>query len=148
MLVARAAMWNPSIFNPAGPLEMEDVICQYIKIALKFDFCYELMKYNILNVMRGRQDADERGIKTRKALTAEHIAEAWGVEVPEDQPAKKRRRIDVFPYEKNHYKINRNWPKQSLEKFYKGNSSFVEKPSYENVRREADSRYQSTLRLW
>ena len=146
VLVARAAMWNPSIFNPNGPLEMEDIIKEYIEIAMKYDFCYELMKYNILNVMRGRQDQDERGIKTRKALTSNQIAEAWSVEIP-DEPSKKRRRIDIFPYEKNHYKINRNWPKQSLEKFYKGNADFVDKPTYVNVRREADSRYQSTLKL-
>merc|ERR1712242_180463 len=35
VLVARAAMWNPSIFNPNGPLEMEDIIKEYIEIAMK-----------------------------------------------------------------------------------------------------------------
>ena len=63
---------------------MEAIIKEYIEIAMKYDFCYELMKYNILNVMRGRQDQDERGIKTRKALTSEQIAEAWSVDIPEE----------------------------------------------------------------
>ena len=43
------------------------MIKEYVAIAMKIDFCYELMKYNILNVMRGRQDGDERGIATRKS---------------------------------------------------------------------------------
>ena len=149
VLVARAAMWNPSIFDEKGPLEMETVVKEYVTIAMKYNFGYELMKYNILNIMRGEQQHDERGLTTRQALTSWQIAAAWGIEVEENEGfAMKRRKIDIFPYEKSHHKINQNWPKQSLEKFCKANVKHMAKPVYTNVRREADSRYQSTLKLW
>jgi len=148
VLVARAAMWNPSIFDEKGPLEMETVVKEYVTIAMKYNFGYELMKYNILNIMRGEQQHDERGLTTRQALTSWQIAAAWGIEVEENEGiAMKRRKIDIFPYEKSHHKINQNWPKQSLEKFCKANVKHMAKPVYTNVRREADSRYQSTLKL-
>lgn len=128
---------------------METVVKEYVTIAMKYNFGYELMKYNILNIMRGEQQHDERGLTTRQALTSWQIAAAWGIEVEENEGfAMKRRKIDIFPYEKSHHKINQNWPKQSLEKFCKANVKHMAKPVYTNVRREADSRYQSTLKLW
>merc|ERR1712106_669511 len=99
VLVARAAMWNPSIFDEKGPLEMETVVKEYVTIAMKYNFGYELMKYNILNIMRGEQQHDERGLTTRQALTSWQIAAAWGIEVEENEGiAMKRRKIVIFPY--------------------------------------------------
>ena len=155
VLVARAAMWNPSIFNEKGPRPMEDVIIDYIKICMKYKFCYELMKYNILNVMRGKQDTDLRGIKTRAALTSQQIADAWNVKPLEDdrnlegEPDSKRAKIiETHYYDRNHFKMNKNWPKQSLEHFLKNNQFSMKKPNYENLQRKSDSRYQSTMTLW
>jgi len=112
------------------------------------------MKYNILNVMRGKQDTDPRGIKTRAALTSHQIADAWGVKAMEEdivlvgEPDRKKMKITTTHYyDRNHFKMNKNWPKQSLEHFLKSNQFSMQKPNYENLQRKSDSRYQSTMTL-
>merc|ERR1711973_1059544 len=47
VLIARAAMWNPSCFNPSGSEHVFTVIPRYCEICLEFSFSYELMKYTL-----------------------------------------------------------------------------------------------------
>ena len=52
VLVARAAMWNPSVFNKAGPRHVFEVVKRYCELCLKYDFALEVMKYNVLSMLR------------------------------------------------------------------------------------------------
>jgi len=156
VLVARAAQWNPSVFNKKGPRPIENVIVDYIKICMKYNFCYELMKYIILSIMRGQQDTDPRGLATRSALSVKQIANAWSInwseenepEIETREPdAKKRKEEIYYVYDRNHFKMKNNWPKRALESFRKINEKVVNKPSYQHQQRKSDSRYQATLIL-
>ena len=195
VLVARAAQWNPSVFNKKGPRPIENVIgtgllirvkfippkpnlwhifrrrfhslsnlchsilqlVDYIKICMKYNFCYELMKYIILSIMRGQQDTDPRGLATRSALSVKQIANAWSInwseenepEIETGEPdAKKRKEEIYYVYDRNHFKMKNNFPKRALESFRKINEKVVNKPSYQHQQRKSDSRYQATLILW
>jgi hypothetical protein len=118
-------MWNPSVFNKDGIKNILDpeIIPRYCELSLKYEFCYEMMKYTILNMMRETQETDERGLKTRGALSSMEIAAAWGVYRKED-PVNKKRKIeqnpdDPYPYIHNHFKKQRFWPKCAIAKFMK-----------------------------
>jgi len=52
VLVARAAMWNPSVFNKDGPRHVFEVVKRYCKLCLEYDFALEVMKYNVLSMLR------------------------------------------------------------------------------------------------
>jgi len=118
VLVARAAMWNPSVFNKAGPRHVFEVVKRYCELCLEYDFALEVMKYNVLSMLRDLQDKDPRGLATKPALSSKEIAECWGVvQEDEDGPNPKKKKLDCetengeesYPYVHNHFKKLKLW---------------------------------------
>ncbi|XP_063309636.1 tRNA-dihydrouridine(20) synthase [NAD(P)+]-like [Pelobates fuscus] len=52
VMIARAAMWNPSIFREKGILPLEEVIRDYIRIAINYDNHYTNTKYCLCQMLR------------------------------------------------------------------------------------------------
>uniref|UniRef100_A0A6P8QKG8 tRNA-dihydrouridine(20) synthase [NAD(P)+]-like isoform X2 n=1 Tax=Geotrypetes seraphini TaxID=260995 RepID=A0A6P8QKG8_GEOSA len=76
VMVARAAMWNPSIFSKDGTVSLEKVMQEYIKYAVKFDNHYASTKYTLCMMLRGQVETP-RGKKLCAALSNLEICEAF-----------------------------------------------------------------------
>ncbi|XP_071973881.1 tRNA-dihydrouridine(20) synthase [NAD(P)+]-like isoform X2 [Engystomops pustulosus] len=57
VMVARAAMWNPSIFRKDGFLPLEDVMRDYIKHAVRYNNHYTNTKYCLCQMMRDQLES-------------------------------------------------------------------------------------------
>ena len=151
VLVARAAMWNPSVFCASGPEDIFSIIPRYCELCLQYDFAYEVMKYTILQMLRDLQDKDPRGLETRSALSSRDIAAVWGIERVNSYPPTKRPRIDTdqgpYPYYRNNFTKSRKWPKMALDGFIRKNFEKKLKPEYRVTRREKDGRFSATMKL-
>ena len=151
VLVARAAMWNPSVFSKNGRRDIFSIIPRYCELCLEYDFAYEVMKYTILQMLRDLQEKDPRGLKTRSALCSAEIAEAWDVSTLNIVPPAKKPRIDhelaPYPYYHNVYRKLNMWPKQALEIFIRAHFGKNVRPSFELRRRDKDGRFTATMTL-
>jgi len=156
VLVARAAMWNPSVFNKAGPRHVFEVVKRYCELCVEYDFALEVMKYNVLSMLRDLQDKDPRGLATKPALSSKEIAECWGVvQESDDGPDPKKKKLDCeteygeenYPYVHNHFKKLKLWPKCILESFYRKNCGESPRPQYTHVRRAKDGMYLATCTM-
>jgi tRNA-dihydrouridine synthase 2 len=56
-MIARSAEWNCSIFRPAGMLPMEQVIRDYLKLAVDYDNSPSNSKYCVQNILRELQES-------------------------------------------------------------------------------------------
>uniref|UniRef100_A0A8B9TPI2 Dihydrouridine synthase 2 n=1 Tax=Anas platyrhynchos TaxID=8839 RepID=A0A8B9TPI2_ANAPL len=52
VMIARAAMWNPSIFRKEGPFPLKEVMQDYIKYAVRYDNHYTNTKYCLCQMLR------------------------------------------------------------------------------------------------
>ncbi|CAH2297297.1 tRNA-dihydrouridine(20) synthase [NAD(P)+]-like isoform X1 [Pelobates cultripes] len=52
VMIARAAMWNPSIFREEGILPLEEVVRDYIRIVVNYDNHYTNTKYCLCQMLR------------------------------------------------------------------------------------------------
>lgn len=57
VMLARTAEWNCSIFRKAGQLPMDDVIVEYLKLAVKYDNSPSNTKYCVQNMLRELQES-------------------------------------------------------------------------------------------
>ncbi|XP_040264921.1 tRNA-dihydrouridine(20) synthase [NAD(P)+]-like isoform X1 [Bufo bufo] len=57
VMVARAAMWNPSIFRREGLLPLEDVMRDYIRHAVSYNNHYTNTKYCLCQMMRDQLES-------------------------------------------------------------------------------------------
>ncbi|XP_056382412.1 tRNA-dihydrouridine(20) synthase [NAD(P)+]-like [Hyla sarda] len=57
VMIARAAMWNPSVFRRAGPLPLEDVMRDYIRHAVMYNNHYTNTKYCLCQMMRDQLES-------------------------------------------------------------------------------------------
>lgn len=73
VMIARAAEWNCSIFRKEGLLDMDDVIKEYLKLAIEYDNSPSNTKYCIQNILRELQDTP-RG---RKFLDCQTLEQIW-----------------------------------------------------------------------
>jgi len=53
VMIARAAMWNPSCFRPEGPLPVDDILKRYLQQSVVYDYYYKNTKYVLAQVMEG-----------------------------------------------------------------------------------------------
>uniref|UniRef100_F7EAG4 Dihydrouridine synthase 2 n=1 Tax=Xenopus tropicalis TaxID=8364 RepID=F7EAG4_XENTR len=57
VMLARAAMWNPSVFRPEGMLPVETVIRDYIAYAVQYDNHYTNTKYCLCQMLRDQLES-------------------------------------------------------------------------------------------
>lgn len=76
VMVARAAEWNASIFQPSGLIPILDVIKRYLKLAVDYDACAANAKYCVQNILRDLQES-EIGRKFLDAQTLGQICEVF-----------------------------------------------------------------------
>ena len=57
-LFNRAAEWNPSVFRPEGKEEIGTVIERYLKLAIHYDYPFNITKYCLQQLLGSEQDSD------------------------------------------------------------------------------------------
>ena len=57
-MFCRAAEWNPSVFRPEGKEEIGKVIQRYLKLAIHYDYPFNIAKYCLQQLLGSEQDSD------------------------------------------------------------------------------------------
>ncbi|XP_018597703.1 tRNA-dihydrouridine(20) synthase [NAD(P)+]-like [Scleropages formosus] len=78
VMLARAAMWNPSIFRPQGMLSLEQVMDAYIRHAVRYENHASNTKYCLCQMLRERMESP-LGKLLHAAQTNAEICEAFGL---------------------------------------------------------------------
>ncbi|XP_053305544.1 tRNA-dihydrouridine(20) synthase [NAD(P)+]-like [Spea bombifrons] len=78
VMVARAAMWNPSVFRKEGHLNLEEIMRDYIKLALQYDNHYTNTKYCLCQMLRDQLESP-MGKRLHAAQSTEDICEVFGM---------------------------------------------------------------------
>lgn len=78
VMVARAAMWNPSIFSQKGTEPLDDVIRNYLKYAVQFDSPLPSAKYCVQQMLHEELDL-QRGRTLLSAASVRDICAIWGL---------------------------------------------------------------------
>uniref|UniRef100_A0A8D0HAN7 Dihydrouridine synthase 2 n=1 Tax=Sphenodon punctatus TaxID=8508 RepID=A0A8D0HAN7_SPHPU len=76
VMVARAAMWNPSIFRKEGLWPLKEVMQEYIKYAVRYDNHYTNTKYCLCQMLREQLETT-RGKKLHAAHSTQEICEVF-----------------------------------------------------------------------
>ncbi|XP_039444122.1 tRNA-dihydrouridine(20) synthase [NAD(P)+]-like [Culex pipiens pallens] len=76
VMVARAAQWNCSIFREEGPLPIEEIILQYLRLAIDYDNSPCNTKYCVQMILRDLQETT-MGRKFLDSQTLEQICDVW-----------------------------------------------------------------------
>uniref|UniRef100_A0ABM5EV95 tRNA-dihydrouridine(20) synthase [NAD(P)+]-like isoform X1 n=3 Tax=Pogona vitticeps TaxID=103695 RepID=A0ABM5EV95_9SAUR len=78
VMIARAAMWNPSIFRKEGPCPLKDVMQEYIKYSVRYDNHYTNTKYCLCQMLQ-EQLENAQGKKLHAAQSMQEICEVFGM---------------------------------------------------------------------
>uniref|UniRef100_A0A2K6TW18 Dihydrouridine synthase 2 n=1 Tax=Saimiri boliviensis boliviensis TaxID=39432 RepID=A0A2K6TW18_SAIBB len=78
VMVARAAMWNPSIFLKEGLRPLEEVMQKYIRYAVQYDNHYTNTKYCLCQMLREQLESPQ-GRLLHAAQSSREICEAFGL---------------------------------------------------------------------
>ncbi|XP_058811253.1 tRNA-dihydrouridine(20) synthase [NAD(P)+]-like isoform X2 [Topomyia yanbarensis] len=78
VMIARAAQWNCSVFRDEGPLPIEDVIHECLRLSVDFDNSPSNTKYCIQMILRDLQETT-MGRKFLDSQTLEQICEVWNM---------------------------------------------------------------------
>ncbi|XP_040981737.1 tRNA-dihydrouridine(20) synthase [NAD(P)+]-like isoform X3 [Aquila chrysaetos chrysaetos] len=76
VMIARAAMWNPSIFRKEGLFPLKEVMQDYIKYAVRYDNHYTNTKYCLCQMLREQLETTQ-GKKLHAAQSTQEICEAF-----------------------------------------------------------------------
>ncbi|XP_060933312.1 tRNA-dihydrouridine(20) synthase [NAD(P)+]-like [Limanda limanda] len=79
VMLARAAMWNPSVFASQGPLPVEGVMEQYLKYAIEFDNNAFNTKYCLCQMLRDKVESP-LGKQLQAAQSNAEISAAYGLQ--------------------------------------------------------------------
>ncbi|XP_057184836.1 tRNA-dihydrouridine(20) synthase [NAD(P)+]-like [Triplophysa rosa] len=163
VMLARAAMWNPSIFRQQGALSVETVMDEYIKYAVRYDNNPFNTKYCLCQMLRDRVESPF-GKQLHAAQTVAEICEVFGMpeyyskttaelearrsslQVNSDQPLSPKLEDDIITMAIRFER--RDYPPQITPKMYLLEWSRREKlnqPLYETKQRTQDRAFQSTV---
>ncbi|XP_019510729.1 PREDICTED: tRNA-dihydrouridine(20) synthase [NAD(P)+]-like [Hipposideros armiger] len=78
VMVARAAMWNPSIFLKEGLRPLDEVMQKYIQYAVQYDNHYTNTKYCLCQMLREQLESPQ-GKLLHAAQSSQEICEAFGL---------------------------------------------------------------------
>ncbi|KAG8437786.1 hypothetical protein GDO86_008479 [Hymenochirus boettgeri] len=76
VMIARAAMWNPSVFRSTGVLPLENVMRDYIAYAVRYDNHYTNTKYCLCQMMRDHLESS-LGKRLQAAQSTQEICEIF-----------------------------------------------------------------------
>ncbi|KFV18419.1 tRNA-dihydrouridine(20) synthase [NAD(P)+]-like, partial [Tauraco erythrolophus] len=76
VMIARAAMWNPSIFRKEGLFPLKEVMQDYIKYVLRYDNHYTNTKYCLCQMLREQLETTQ-GKKLHLAQSTQEICEVF-----------------------------------------------------------------------
>ncbi|XP_071613070.1 tRNA-dihydrouridine(20) synthase [NAD(P)+]-like isoform X3 [Heliangelus exortis] len=76
VMIARAAMWNPSIFRKEGLFPLKKVMQDYIKYAVRYDNHYTNTKYCLCQMLREQLETPQ-GKKLHAAQSTQEICEVF-----------------------------------------------------------------------
>uniref|UniRef100_A0A4W6EHK9 Dihydrouridine synthase 2 n=1 Tax=Lates calcarifer TaxID=8187 RepID=A0A4W6EHK9_LATCA len=79
VMLARAAMWNPSVFSSQGLLPVETVMEEYLKYAIRYDNNAFNTKYCLCQMLRDKVESP-LGKQVQAAQTNAEISEAYGLQ--------------------------------------------------------------------
>ncbi|XP_069072342.1 tRNA-dihydrouridine(20) synthase [NAD(P)+]-like isoform X1 [Pleurodeles waltl] len=79
VMLARAAMWNPSIFRKEGALPLAEVMQEYIKYAVRYENHYTNTKYCLCQMLREHLESPQ-GKQLHSAQTQRAICAAFELE--------------------------------------------------------------------
>ncbi|XP_069757643.1 tRNA-dihydrouridine(20) synthase [NAD(P)+]-like [Narcine bancroftii] len=166
VMVARAAMWNPSIFRKEGLLPAEKVLREYLTYAIRYDSHYSNTKYCLCQMLREKLESAQ-GKKLHAAQSNEEICEAFEMidyykEVMADLEAKRNQlnardqRESEQPEDKEHadtiqmaVRFNkREYPPQITPKMILlewCRRQKLPQPVYETVQRPSDRLFNSVV---
>ncbi|XP_007543356.1 tRNA-dihydrouridine(20) synthase [NAD(P)+]-like isoform X2 [Poecilia formosa] len=162
VMLARAAMWNPSVFCNQGPLPVEKVMEEYIKYAIRYDNHAFNTKYCLCQMLRDKVESP-LGKQVQAAQTNAEISEAYGLqtfyqEIQQDLQAKmaalqssNQPNKPVIDGDVTTMAVKferRDYPPQITPKMFLLEWSRKEKfqqPQYETAQRSQDRAFQSTV---
>ncbi|XP_051917265.1 tRNA-dihydrouridine(20) synthase [NAD(P)+]-like [Hippocampus zosterae] len=164
VMLARAAMWNPSIFRSAGPLPLHDVMIQYLKYALRYDNHAFNSKYCLCQMLRDKVES-VLGKRVQAAQTNRELSDAYGLEdlFKETQKQLEARRDALLSPEWRQDNVitmdgdvttmalkfqRREYPPQLTPKMFLlewSRRQKMEQPTYQTVQRAQDRAFQSTV---
>jgi len=72
-MIARAAQWNASIFRKEGLLPLDEVIAEYLKLAVIYDSPATNAKYCVQSMLRELQETPRGKI----FLAAQSVYDIW-----------------------------------------------------------------------
>ncbi|XP_020490606.2 tRNA-dihydrouridine(20) synthase [NAD(P)+]-like [Labrus bergylta] len=162
VMLARAAMWNASVFTDQGPLPLEKVMEDYLKYAIRYDNNAYNSKYCLCQMLRDKVESP-LGKQVQAAQTTAEISEAYGLQEfyqqiqSEQQSRKDALQTDSQPdhpvmdgdittmavkFERREYPPHIT-PKMFLLEWSRKEK--LEQPLYETVQRSQDRAFQSTV---
>eukprot|EP00066_Takifugu_rubripes_P004156 XP_003967327.1 PREDICTED: tRNA-dihydrouridine(20) synthase [NAD(P)+]-like isoform X1 [Takifugu rubripes] len=78
VMLARAAMWNVSIFSKRGPFPVEKVMEEYLKYAIRYENHAFNTKYCLCQMLRDKVESP-LGKQVQTAKSTAEISEAYGI---------------------------------------------------------------------
>ncbi|BFZ13458.1 hypothetical protein BsWGS_16500 [Bradybaena similaris] len=170
VMLARAAMWNCSVFRKHGPLPVLDVLKSYLKYAFQYDNNEMNTKYCVLQMLHDRMTEVPQADRCLTAKSLQDFADIWDMtseyrSVVEQRHTKeqellalegggcngvKRRKMDngsvlielPVRFDKRHYPTTMT-PKQILNNWSKKNG--YGKPVYTTTERPGDRYFTSAV---
>ncbi|XP_064191914.1 tRNA-dihydrouridine(20) synthase [NAD(P)+]-like [Anguilla rostrata] len=163
VMLARAAMWNPSVFRSQGALSLERVMEDYIRYAVRYDNHPSNTKYCLCQMLRDRVESP-LGKRLHAAQTGAEICEVFGLEdFYEESQARllaRRKALRADPCLADRLTMDgdvatmpvrfdrREYPPQITPKMHLlewSRREKLEQPAYETVQRPLDRGFQSTV---
>ncbi|XP_034143958.1 tRNA-dihydrouridine(20) synthase [NAD(P)+]-like isoform X2 [Esox lucius] len=165
VMVARAAMWNPSVFRSQGLLAVEEVMKEYLKYAVRYDNHAFNTKYCLCQILREKVESP-LGKQLLSAQTNEEICEAYGLqEYYKKTQAELQTRRDAIQTNRgdpNHPVLDgdvttmrvkferREYPGEFSPKMFLlewSRKENLEQPAYETIQRSQDRAFQSIVTM-
>uniref|UniRef100_A0A4W6EG70 Dihydrouridine synthase 2 n=1 Tax=Lates calcarifer TaxID=8187 RepID=A0A4W6EG70_LATCA len=162
VMLARAAMWNPSVFSSQGLLPVETVMEEYLKYAIRYDNNAFNTKYCLCQMLRDKVESP-LGKQVQAAQTNAEISEAYGLQEfyqqTQDQLQARRDALQsdsqpdrpVMDGDVTTMAVKferREYPPQITPKMFLlewSRKEKLEQPLYETVQRSQDRSFQSTV---
>ncbi|XP_013884938.1 tRNA-dihydrouridine(20) synthase [NAD(P)+]-like [Austrofundulus limnaeus] len=162
VMLARAAMWNASVFSSNGPVLLEQVMEEYLKYAIRYDNHAFNTKYCLCQMLRDKVESP-LGKQVQAAQTNADISEAYGLQEfyqqtrdrlqarrdtmqKSSQPNRPVLDGDVITMAVRFQR--REYPPQITPKMFLlewSRKEKLEQPHYETVERSQDRAFQSTV---
>ncbi|KAG8012430.1 tRNA-dihydrouridine(20) synthase [NAD(P)+]-like [Nibea albiflora] len=162
VMLARAAMWNASVFSKQGPLPVERVMEEYLKYAIRYENNAFNTKYCLCQMLRDKVESP-LGKQVQVAQTIAEISEAYRLqELYQQTQERLQARRDVLESSSQPDRPvmdgdvttmavkfeRREYPPQITPKMFLlewSRKEKLEQPLYEMVQRSQDRAFQSTV---